>query len=162
MCYSFILPVLPPEARSSLDSQLCLLSASPTLSVGKKGMSYLSGASPWRPPLAGCRGPSVWVKRACPISLGPHLGAHPWQGAEGLVGLFIRGHSKLLQPSWPTLLFEDGSGTGTYIAGTVPQAQLPELSLYFWTCGSGEERADSLSLFLSLGYCIRCSTPMLF
>lgn len=49
------------------------------------------------------------------------------------MGLFIRGHSKLLQPSWPTLLFEDGFGTGTYIAGTVPQAQLPQVSLCFWT-----------------------------
>lgn len=62
------------------------------------------------------------------------------------MGLFIRGHSKLLQPSWSTLLFEDGFGTGTYIVGTVPQAQLPEVSLYFWTCGSGEGTADVLRL----------------
>lgn len=62
------------------------------------------------------------------------------------MGLFIRGHSKLLQPSRSTLLFEDGFGAGTYIAGTVPQAQLSEVSLYFWTCESREGAALVLRL----------------
>lgn len=81
------------RSQASLDTQVCLVSISPTL--------------------------IVW-ERACPTSLGPHLGAHPGQGAKGLVGLFIRGCLKLLQPSQPTFLFEDSFGAGTYIAGPVP------------------------------------------
>lgn len=80
---------------------------------------------------------STRVVRVAPASLGPHLGAHPGQGAEGLVGLLVGGLAQLLKPGQPALFFQDGSGTGTHIAGTVPQAQLSELSLHFWPCGVG-------------------------
>lgn len=81
------------RSQASLDTQVCLVSSSPL---------------------------SVWVNTACPASLGPHLGAYPGQGAKGLVGLFIRGRLKLLQPSQPTFLLEDSFGAGTYVAGPVP------------------------------------------
>lgn len=58
-----------------------------------------------RPALSSSLLLSAWVVRVTPIPLGPHLGAHPGQGAEGLVGLLVGGLLQLLQPGQPTLFF---------------------------------------------------------
>lgn len=108
---SFLLPTLPPEEKPA--------SKHPTL---RPAFST--------PPLL-----SAWVVRAAPTPLGPYLGAYPRQGAEGLMGLLVGRLAQLLQPGKSTPFFQDGSGTGTHIAGTIPQAQLPELSLHLWPCG---------------------------
>jgi hypothetical protein len=86
------------------------------------------------------------VEGAAPVSLEPHLGAHPRQATEGLVGLLVGSLLKLLQPGQSTMFFQDGLGTGTHIASPVPQAQLPEVGLYPWSCGgTREENKDQES-----------------